>query len=171
MNAQRIALLVENLFEDLEFWCPRIRLIEAGYRVEVIGTGKRTYAGRHGLAAEEDLSADQANADDYRAVLIPGGYSAYHMRHHPALLELVRRMHEAGRIIAFMGHAGRVIAAAGILRGQRLTSNESLRTDLEAAGARWVDEQVVRDGNLISARGFEDLPAFCRMVMRSLDSG
>jgi protease I len=114
---------------------------------------------------------DDASADEFDAVVIPGGYSPDRMRRHKPLVEFVRSMHRNGRVVAFICHAGWVPASADILEGKRVTSVASIRDDLVNAGAQWVDEPVVRDGNLISSRRPSDLPAFCRTIIAAVASG
>lgn len=168
LNGRRIAVLVENFYEDLELWYPVIRMREAGAEVKLLGTGKQRYSGKHGLPATEDMKVDDASADHFEAVIIPGGYSPDHMRRHPPLLDFVREMFRRGRIIAMICHAGWVPASAGILGGRTVTSFYSIRDDLENAGADWIDKPVVRDGNLISSRTPDDLPLFCRTIIEAL---
>jgi deglycase len=168
LKGKRAAILVENLYEDLELWYPYYRLQEAGLTVTILGTGKRTYASKHGYPVAEHLVVEDAAPHDYDVVVIPGGYAPDHMRRHPPMVEFVRKAYEAGRIIAFICHAGWVPISAGIVRGKRATSVRAIKDDLVNAGADWVDEEVVRDGKLISSRGPDDLPAFMRTVLAAL---
>ncbi len=168
LNGKQVAILVANLFEDLEFYYPYYRLKEAGARVTVLGTGDADYAGKKGLAASQDASAGDADPNRFDGVVIPGGYAPDHMRRHRPMIDFVRRMHEAGKPVAFICHAGWVPVSAGIVRGRRVTSFASIRDDMVNAGADWVDQEVVRDGNLISSRVPPDLPAFCRTLIEAL---
>lgn len=164
----RVAVLVEEGFEDLEFWYPVIRLREAGATVVVLGNGRDHYRGKHGLGATPDAAVDSAVAGDLDALVIPGGHAPDHLRCSRITLDLVTRMHELGRIIAFICHAGWVPVSAGILRGREVTSYRSIRDDLVNAGAQWSDRPVVVDGNLISSRDPGDLPDFCRALISAL---
>ena len=168
LSGKKIALLAENLFEDLELWYPYYRLQEAGAEVVVLGTGAESYQGKQGLRVTADGKVDDANVREFDAVVIPGGYSPDHMRRHPPLLTFVREMYEQNKLIAFICHAGWIPVSAGIARGRRVTSFHSIKDDMINAGAEWVDQEVVRDGNLISSRVPSDLPAFCRTLIDAL---
>jgi protease I len=169
---RNVAVLVEDLFEDLELWYPTIRMREAGARVVLLGTGKESYRGKHGLTAEVDGPVSRIEPPALDAVIIPGGYAPDYMRRDEALLALVRKVAEQGRPVAFICHAGWVPISAGIVEGKRVTSAPSIRDDLINAGAHWEDSEVVQDEPLISSRHPGDLPAFCRTLIAALaDNG
>lgn len=168
LENRRIAILVEDLFEDLELFYPYYRLQEAGAEVVVLGTGKGLYQGKKGLSISEDARVTESDPATFDAVVIPGGYAPDHLRRHPAMVDFVRQMHDTGRIVAFICHAGWLPISADIVRGRKATSFHSIRDDMRNAGADWVDETVVRDGNLISSRVPDDLPAFCRTLIEAL---
>ena len=171
LSGKKIALLAEDLYEDLELWYPYYRLKEAGAEVRILGTGKEEYHGKHGMAVRPDMRVDAADLNDFDAVVIPGGYAPDRMRRHPPLVEFVRAMSEAGNLVAFICHAGWVPISAGIVEGHEVTSFPSIQDDLRNAGAAWSDREVVRDGNLVSSRRPADLPAFCRMIIEALVHG
>ncbi|MCC5809734.1 MAG: type 1 glutamine amidotransferase [Ectothiorhodospiraceae bacterium] len=168
LKGKHVAILVADLFEDLEFYYPYYRLKEAGAEVTVLGTGASDYAGKKGLSASQDAAVKDRGPEEFDAVVIPGGYAPDHMRRHRPMIDFVRGMHEAGKPVAFICHAGWVPASADIVRGGRVTSFKSIRDDMVNAGAEWVDQEVVRDGNLISSRVPPDLPAFCRTLIQAL---
>jgi len=169
LEGKRIAVLAEDQFEDLELWYPLIRMREAGADVDVVGMpGVEAYRGKHDYPARVDVAVDEVAADDFHAVIIPGGYAPDRMRRHEPLLDFVRGVFESGGVVAFICHAGWVPISAGIVDGKRVTSFSAIKDDLVNAGAEWVDEEVVRDGNLISSRTPADLPAFCRTIIASL---
>lgn len=169
LKGTRVAVLVEEIYEDLELWYPTLRLRETGAEVKIVGPkAGEVYKSKHGYPAKADLSMDNVNAADFDALVIPGGYAPDKMRRHPAMLNFVRAMHEAGKPIAFICHAGWVPISAGIVRGRTVTSVSAIKDDLVNAGARWVDQEVVVDGNLITSRTPPDLPAFCRELIRIL---
>ncbi len=168
LKGKRVAILVEDLYQELEFWYPYLRLKEAGAEVVVLGTGRETYTSKHSYPATADRNVEEASPDEFDAVVIPGGYAPDRMRRYPALVEFVRQMHEGGKIVAFICHAGWVPISAGILRGRTVTSFFAIKDDMVNAGAEWVDREVVRDGNLISSRKPDDLPAFCRTIIEAL---
>ncbi len=165
----KVAILVENLYEDLEFWYPYYRLKEEGAEVTVVGTGSsQLYRGKHGLEARPDITAEQADPGKFDAVVIPGGYAPDYMRRYPALLDFVRGMHGQGKVVAAICHAGWVLASAGLTKGLTMTCFSSIREDVVNAGANYVDRPVVKDGNVITSRFPADLPAFCKEIITSL---
>jgi len=167
---KRVAMLAEDQYEDLELWYPLIRMQEAGARVDVVGMpGIDVYQSKHGYPANVDVSVDDVSPEDFDAVIIPGGYAPDRIRRHAALLDLVRGVFENGGVVAFICHAGWVPISAGIVEGRTVTSFFAIKDDLVNAGAEWVDEEVVRDGNLISSRTPADLPAFCREIIAVLN--
>ena len=168
LSGMRVAVLAEDIYEDLELWYPKLRLTEAGATVHVLGTGKESYQSKRGYEVLVDGTVDVAKPEEYSAVIIPGGYAPDKMRAHEPLVEFVRAMNAKGRLVAYICHAGWVAASAGIVSGRKLTSFWSIKDDMIHAGADWVDEEVVRDGNLISSRVPSDLPAFCREIIGAL---
>jgi protease I len=173
MNLQdkKIIILAEDLYEDMELWYPLLRLREAGAEVAVAGPEAGTeYKSKHGYPVTADVSAADVNPAKVSALIIPGGYAPDRIRRHPAMLDLVKAVHKHAGIVAFICHAGWVPVSAGILKGRKVTSFASIRDDMINAGAQWTDEEVVRDGNLISSRTPDDLPAFCRAIIEALGS-
>ena len=168
LQGKRIALLVAEMYQELEFWYPYYRLREAGAEVVPVGPAKAVYKSKLGYPAEAKLSAERAKAEDFDAVVIPGGYAPDYLRRHEPVIRFVRAMHDQGKVVAAICHAGWVLASAGVLQGKKVTSFFSIRDDLENAGAEWVDQEVVRDGNLITSRFPDDLPAFCRTIIEVL---
>ena len=169
LKGKKVAVLAENDYEDLELLYPLLRMKEAGAEVTVIGMpGVNAYQSKHGYPVTVDAAAAEASAADFDAVIIPGGYAPDRMRRHAPMLDLVRGVDEAGGIVAMICHAGWVPISAGIVAGKTVTSTPAIKDDLVNAGAKWVDKEVVRDGNLISSRGPNDLPAFCRAIIDAL---
>lgn len=165
----RIAILAENQYEDLELWYPYLRLQEAGAEVFIVGSGSAdTYTSKHGYPVTVDAEADTVYAEQFDAIVIPGGWAPDYLRRHAAVLRLVREADEDGKLIAAICHAGSVLVSARILRGRTVTGFRSIRDDLVNAGASYVDRDVVRDGNLITSRHPQDLPAFCREIVAAL---
>jgi len=165
---KHVAILVEDGYQELELHYPRLRLLEAGVRVSVVGAGESEYASAKGYMVQADIRADDANPNGFDAVIVPGGMAPDKMRRHRAMVDLVRAVHDRGRPVAWICHGGWMAISADILRGRRATSFHSIRDDMVNAGADWRDEEVVRDGNLISSRTPDDLPAFCRVLLESL---
>ena len=156
-----IAAVVDDLYEDLELWYPRLRLEEAGWKTVVAGpVAGKTYAGKHGYPCRADASFADLRAADFDGLLVPGGFAPDKIRRDAHVLSLAREIHASGKMVAFICHAGWVLISAGILRGRRATSTVGIRDDMVNAGATWVDAPLVVDGNLVSSRTPADLPAF-----------
>ena len=169
LGGVRVAILAETLYEDLELWYPFYRLREAGADVFVVGSGSAdTYQSKHGYPVTVDAEAETVSATQFDAIIIPGGYSPDHMRRHPAMVAFVRDAFQQGKVVAAICHAGWMLASANVLRGRTATSYRSIRDDVVNAGAHWVDREVVRDGNLITSRQPDDLPAFMREIIVAL---
>ena len=169
LGGKRIAILSENMYQEMELWVPYYRLKEEGAEVKVIGAGgAKSYASKHGYPVNVDAQADQVSAVEFDAVIVPGGYAPDMMRRHAPMVKLVREAAQQGKVVAAICHAGWMLVSAGILKGRRATSFFSIKDDLVAAGANWVDEEVVVDGNLITSRRPDDLPAFCRAIVAAL---
>ncbi|HKJ45878.1 MAG TPA: type 1 glutamine amidotransferase domain-containing protein [Balneolales bacterium] len=168
LRNKTVAILIEDLYEDMEFWYPYYRMKEAGANVVVVGTGKSSYTGKNGLKAQADRDIHEVSVEEFDAVIIPGGYAPDRLRRHNAILEFVRQMDEEDKIIAFICHAGWVPISAKIVLNREVTSFFAIKDDLINAGAKWVDTEVVRDANLVSSRKPDDLPAFCRMIIDAL---
>jgi protease I len=166
---KRILVFAENNYQTLELWYPVLRMREAGAAVTLVGTGSDSgYTSETGYPVNVDAVADEVSVEDVDAVIIPGGYAPDRLRRYPAVLDLVKKVHDRGGVVAFICHAGWVPISAGILSGKRVTSVSAIKDDLINAGATWIDEEVVQDGNLISSRGPNDLPAFCRTIISAL---
>jgi len=168
---KRVAILVEQLYEDLELWYPYYRLKEAGAEVAIVGPqAGESYPSKHGYPAKSDQAAGDVSAVDFDAVVIPGGYSPDHMRRCAAMVQFVSEMGAQGKTIAAICHGPWMLCSADVLKGRRVTSYSSIKADVVNAGARWVDAEVVEDGNLITSRQPNDLPAFMRALVNALSS-
>lgn len=165
---KRIAVLVENQYQELEVWYPYLRLKEAGFNVSLVGTGKGEYRSKVGYPAREEVPIGEADADDFDCVVVPGGYAPDFLRRHERINSFVRAVYDKGGVVAGICHGGWVLISAGILEGKRATSFFAIKDDMENAGARWEDSEVVVDGKLVTSRKPEDLPAFLREIIRLL---
>jgi protease I len=165
---QRVLVFVEQLYEDLELWYPKLRLIEAGMDVVVAGPEKVVYAGKNGYPCKADQKLDETQASDFDALVIPGGFAPDKLRRLPKVLELVRDFDKAGKPIAMICHAGWVPISAKILKGRKVTGVSAIKDDLENAGATFLDQAVVVDGHVISSRTPADLPDFCRAILTAM---
>ena len=169
LKGKRIAILAENLYQEMELWVPYYRLKEEGAEVKVVGAGGATsYASKHGYPVSVDAQAEAVSAVEFDAVIVPGGYAPDLMRRHEAMVRLVREAAQHGKVVAAICHAGWMLASADVVRGKDVTSFFSIKDDMVHAGARWVDREVVVDGNLVTSRKPDDLPAFCREIVRAL---
>lgn len=169
LTGRIVAILLEKDYQDLEVWYPALRLKEEGATVVFLGTGAKEYKGKFGYPAMADQWIDQVKAKDFDAVLVPGGWAPDFLRRYETVLEFVREIHRAGKPVAAICHAGWVLASAGILKGKTVTSFSAIKDDVVNAGGRWVDQEVAVDGNLITARKPDDLPAFCRELIAQLE--
>lgn len=169
LKNHHIAVLLERSFEDLEFWVPVMRLREEGARVTIASPeAERTYTGKHGLTATSETTASDLNPDELSAVVVPGGWAPDKLRRDEGVQLLVRQMYDQGKIVALICHAGLVGISAEIVDGHRATGSTGIKDDLINAGATWVDEPAFRDGNIVWGRVVEDIPAFCRTLVGTL---
>lgn len=167
LSGKKFIVLAEEMVNDQEFWYPYYRLQEAGAKVTVVGSGSADrYTGKAGTKIEVNAAADQISLDEYDGVVIPGGYAPDRMRRYPAMLHLVKRLFEKGKLVAAICHAGWVLVSAGILKDRNVTSYIAIKDDLVNAGANWMDDEVVVDGNLVTSRTPADLPAFMRAIIK-----
>lgn len=168
-KGKRVIILVEQLYNEFEFWYPYYRLKEAGVYVVVVGSGSaKEYKSNWGLPCRVDTSADKVLAADFDGIIIPGGYAPDHMRRYPTMVELVKNIYKNGKVVATICHAGWMLASAEVVKGRTVTSFYAIKDDLIHAGAKWVDKEVVVDGKLITSRKPADLPAFMKAVIAAL---
>jgi protease I len=170
LTGKKVIILVETLYNELEFWYPYYRLKEEGAGVCVVGPqAGGEYRGKDGIVARADKGMHDVKAADFDGIIIPGGYAPDHMRRHPAMVGLVKDMHAAGRVVAAICHAGWMLASADIVRGKTITGFFSIKDDLVHAGATFVDREVVTADNIVTSRKPDDLPAFMKMILQKLD--
>jgi len=170
LTGKRIAILAEEDFEDSELTEPMKAIKEAGARVVVVGSGsKGTFRGKRRQArVSVDTTADKVDADDFDAIIVPGGYAPDKMRLYWPMVDLVSKAYRQGKVVAAICHGPQLLISADIVRGRRLTSWASVAVDLKNAGAIWSDEPMIRDGNLITARKPADLPEFNKAIIEVL---
>ena len=169
----RIAIIIDNMFEDSELRVPLDRLRDAGHQVDIVGKeAGKTLEGKQGEETIETThAAGEVKAADYQALVIPGGYSPDKLRTDHDMVRLTREMFNADKPVAAVCHAGWLLVEADIADGRTVTSWPSIKTDLINAGARWVDREVVEDGNIITSRKPDDLEAFSSAILRQLEQG
>ena len=169
LQGKRVAILVEDLYQDQEVWYPYYRLQEAGAQVVFVGTGsKPEYKGKYGYPLTPQTTANKVSAREFDGVIVPGGYAPDLLRRDPAVIQFVKEAHQQGKVIGAICHAGWVLCSAEVLRGKTVTCFSAIKDDVVNAGATYVDREVVRDGNLITARKPDDLPAFMRTILDAL---
>jgi len=170
LDGKRIAILAEEDFEDSELIVPMWGMKNAGAKVLIVGSGsKEIYQGKRGsVAIRVDVTADKVKAEDLDAIIIPGGRAPARMRQNKAMVDLVKKANELGKVIAAVCHGPQLLIAVGIVKGRCLTSCPAVAAELKDAGAEWVDEVVVRDGNLITSRKPADLPRFNKAIIEAL---
>ena len=166
---QKIAILIDQLFQDSEVTDPKSKLEEVGFTVDVIGPNTtEEYVGKKGIKIKANKSIDSVNVKDYVGLVIPGGWAPDKMRMNEKMVKFVSDINSANLPIACICHGGSMLVEADIVKGKKLTSYASIKTDLINAGARWLDKEVVVDGNLITSRTPADLPAFCAEFLKAL---
>jgi protease I len=169
LSGKKIAILVENYYQELEVWYPLLRLREAGAEVETVGPqAGATCKSKLGYPVKVDRAIGDVSAGDYAALVVPGGWAPDYMRRDPKFVQIVRDMNAAQKPIGAICHGGWLLCSAGVLKGRRVTSFFSIRDDMTNAGANYVDAEAVVDGNLITSRVPDDLPAFCKAFIEVL---
>lgn len=169
LKDKKAAVLVDQLYQELEVWYPLYRLREAGIETVLVGPeAGETYPSKCGYPAVSDRAAADCSADEFDCLVIPGGYAPDHMRRHQAMIDLVAESCRQGKVVAAICHAGWMLCSADVLAGRKVTSFFAIKDDLVHAGAEWIDAEVVRDGNLITSRKPDDLPAFMRATLEAL---
>jgi len=172
LEGKHVGILVESYYEDLELWYPLIRLKEEGAKITVIGTGSADeYTGKHGIPIKVDTTADKVSADEFDAIIIPGGWAPDRLRRYESVLKLVKDAYDKGKVIAAICHGPWVMISAKIIEGHTATGVIAIKDDLINAGANYVDQEVVVDGKLITSRTPDDLPAFAREIIKALSEG
>lgn len=169
MMQKTLLTFVDDIYEDLELWYPKLRLEEAGFGMRVAGPELKTYTGKHGYPAQSDALISEMNSRDFVGLLVPGGFMPDKLRRDPKVLSLTREFFEQGKLVAFICHGGWIPISAKILKGKRVTGSRGIKDDLENAGGIWVDEPVVIDGNLISSRTPRDLAPFAKAMVDFLN--
>lgn len=169
LKNKKVIVFVETDYQDLEVWYPVLRLREEGIDVKIVGTGSsKIYKGKYGYPITVDIDADKINPANFDAVIIPGGWAPDYLRRYPSVVNIVKKMFEKEKIVASICHGAFLLVSAGILKGKKITCFISVKDDVVNAGAKFLDEEVVVDGKLITSRKPDDLPAFCREIIKAL---
>jgi len=166
---QRVLIFTGDIYEDLELWYPKLRLEEAGAETTLAGPQAQTkYVGKNGYPCTSDAAIEQMKADEFDALVVPGGFMPDKLRRDPYVLQLVRDFHQSGKPIAAICHGGWIPISAGVYRGIRVTGSPGIKDDLINAGGLYEDASVVVDCNHITSRRPEDLPDFCRELIKMM---
>ncbi len=168
LAGKKIAVLVAEGAEDLEFYVPMMRLQEEGAEVLPAGLDLKPVRGKNGLEIKPSVTIDSLNADELFALLLPGGWAPDKLRRYPVVTELVSKVNASGKVIGIICHGGLIAISARIVAGHRATGSLGIKDDLVNAGATWVDEPAFRDGNQVWGRVVADIPAFCRELVAAL---
>ena len=168
LSGKRVAILLAEGVEDLEFYVPLMRLQEEGADVIPAAMDLKPIRGKNGLEIIPTRRIESLRSDELFAIVVPGGWAPDKLRRYAAVTDLVREIDAAGKTVAIICHGGLVAISAGIVRGRRATGSLGIKDDLINAGAQWVDEPAFRDGNLVWGRIVADIPAFCRELIAAL---
>ena len=169
LQGKRACVLVEQMYQELEVWYPVYRLREAGCKVTLVGPeGGQSYASKLGYPAKSDKAAKDVSADDFDVLVIPGGFAPDYLRRDPAVLKLVGAMVEQGKVVAAICHGPWVLCSTQALKGKKATCFFAIKDDVANAGGKYQDAEVVRDGNLITSRKPDDLPAFMHSIIQAV---
>lgn len=169
---KHILAIIDDVYEDLELWYPKLRLEEESWNVVVAApAAEQTYKGKHGYPCKSDAAIRDVTAEDYDALLLPGGFAPDKLRRDPKVIQLVQEFQQAGKPIAHICHAGWILISARVLDGRNTTSTVGIKDDMTNAGGVWLDEPVVIDGNQIASRTPKDLPAFAKAMVDMIRDG
>lgn len=166
---RRILIMLDKGVEDSEFLYPYYRFQEEGYAVDVVASkANETYVGKHGVPFTSNLSPDQVKTEDFDGLIIPGGRAPDYMRTNKGLVKIVKETFVKGKVVAAICHGPQMLIEANVLRGKRVTCWKSVATDVKNAGAIFLNEAAVTDGNMVTSRSPADLPEFCKETIRLL---
>ena len=169
LKGKRVAVLVEQQYQEMEVWYPVYRLREAGCQVTLVGPkAGETFPSKLGYPAKSDKAAADVSANDFDAVVVPGGFAPDFIRRTDAMIRLVSDMAEQGKIVAAICHGPWVLCSTQALKGKKATCFFAIKDDVVNAGAKYVDQEVVRDGNVITSRKPDDLPAFLTTIIQAV---
>lgn len=168
LQGKRAAVLVEQQYQEMEVWYPVYRLREAGCKVTLVGPeAGKTYPSKLGYPAKSDKAAEDVSAADFDILVIPGGFAPDFLRRSEAVIRFTAAMAEQGKVVAAICHGPWVLCSTPALKGRKATCFFAIKDDVKNAGANYVDAEVVRDGNLVTSRKPDDLPAFMQAIFQA----
>lgn len=169
LEGKKIAVLVDQMYQELEVWYPYYRFVEAGAVVELVGPAAgEEYPSKLGYPAKAERAAGQVKGSDYDAIVVPGGFAPDFMRRTPAMIDFAQQAVDADKVIAAICHGLWLLCSTNVLRGKRATCFMAVKDDIINAGAQYIDAECVVDGKLITSRKPDDLPAFCQAIGKAL---
>jgi protease I len=166
--AKTVAILVEELYQEMEVWYPAYRLREGGHKTLFVGTGKPEYKSKLGYPVKAEADVREIKAKDLDGVIVPGGYAPDFLRRFPEMVQLVAAVDKSGKPVGAICHAAWLLCSAGVLKGRTATCFFAIKDDVVNAGAKYVDQEVVVDRNLVTSRKPDDLPAFMAEYLKLL---
>ena len=168
-TSKRILIIAGDIYEDLELWYPKLRLMEAGAEVIVAGPeADKIYVGKNGYPCRTDACFSDVDPTTFDGLIVPGGFMPDKLRREKIVLDIVRHFHEDGKLVAAICHGGWIPISAGVYRGINVTGSPGIKDDLVNAGAIWNDTAVVVDNHHVTSRKPDDLPEFCRAILQVL---
>lgn len=168
LTGKKIAILLAEGVEDLEFYVPLMRLQEEGAEVLAAGLDLKPVRGKNGLEIKPEITIDVLKPEELFGLVLPGGWAPDKLRRYPVATDLVHAMNASGKVIGIICHGGLIAISAKIVAGRKATGSQGIKDDLLNAGATWVDEAAFRDGNQVWGRVVADIPAFCRELVAAL---
>ncbi len=169
MAGKRIAVLVDEMYQVTEVWYPYYRLIEAGFEVNLVAAeAQKEYHSKEGYPCVSEVAASQADPGQYDCMIVPGGFAPDYMRRSTDVIDFANGMVNAGKVIAAICHGGWLLCSTNIYKGKKATCFMAIKDDIKNAGADYMDAECVVDGNLITSRKPDDLPAFCKAIIAAL---
>ena len=170
MSRKKVAIMVDDMYQVLEVWYPRYRFLEAGLEVNFVAAeAKKEYHSKEGYPCVSEFAAGRVDPKDYDCMVVPGGFAPDFMRRSPEVIKFANDMVNAGKIIAAICHGGWLLCSTKILKGKKATCFMAIKDDIINAGAEYVDDECVVDGNLITSRKPDDLPTFCIAILKALE--
>lgn len=168
---KKIAILVDEMYQVLEVWYPYYRLVEAGFKVDLVGAeAQKEYKSKEDYPCVSQVAAGKARVADYSCMIVPGGYAPDYMRRSADIIKFANDMVDSGKTIASICHGGWLLCSTKALKGKKATCFMAIKDDVINAGGRYVDAECVVDGNLITSRKPADLPAFCKAIIKALEA-
>ena len=169
LSGKKIAIMLDQEYQELEVWYPYYRFIEEGAKVTLVAAkAGSTYPSKLGYPCTSDVAAKDVRAGDFDAVVVPGGWSPDFMRRSEDMIGFIKDAAKAGIVLAAICHGGWMLCCTDALRGKKATSFVAIKHDMMNAGANWVDQECVVDGKIITSRKPSDLPAFCQAIIKAL---